>query len=117
MDGCQKTMLHNDTWGRERGRFVDKVGVKHILRRWMEEDEEFKSLGMKIPKTLEVITRSNATAFTLDVLRKLPQPYIIKTSHGSGEFLVVLRGPFMINTSHELCSIQTNRKGGKSVRQ
>jgi hypothetical protein len=81
---CRGSFLYNDTWGKERAPFVDKVGVKNLLRQWQEEDESIKITGLKIPPTLAVFDKTNSSKFTLDALRAIPQPYIIKTSHGSG---------------------------------
>ena len=70
---------------------VDKVGVKNLIRTWEEEVEgQLKSFGLKIPPTLAVFTRANASLFTLGMLKQIPQPYIIKTSHGSGKYAFIL---------------------------
>jgi len=82
---CQNNIVGNDEWGEERAPYVDKVGVKDMIQKWEEEnDDELKSLNLKIPQTLAVFTRANASLFTLEALEQIPQPYVIKTSHGSG---------------------------------
>ena len=85
---CQKHMLRNDTWGEERAPYTDKIAVKNIIRQWIEEDEELKSLGLKIPETYAVFEKSNRTLFSLEMLRNLPQPYIMKRRQGSGAHIL-----------------------------
>lgn len=90
---CRKSFLRNNEWGKERAPYVDKVGVKDLIRTWEEEVEDggqLKSFGLKIPPTLAVFTRANASLFTLGMLKQIPQPYIIKTSHGSGKYAFIL---------------------------
>ena len=49
--------------GRACSPYVDKVGVKDMIRKWEEEEnDELKSLNLKIPHTLAVF----ANLFTLE---------------------------------------------------
>ena len=34
---CQNNIVGNDEWGEERAPYVDKVGVKGMIRKWEEE--------------------------------------------------------------------------------
>ena len=58
--------------------YVDKVKAKDIVRRMNVE-----SL-IKIVPTLAVFDQANISDFTLDFMKSLPQPYIIKGAHLCG---------------------------------
>lgn len=78
MRDCELHYKRNDTWGQLHADFVDKIEAKNIVRRMGVP-------ALKVIPTLAVFDKENVTThYTLDFMKSLPQPYIIKSSHLSG---------------------------------
>ncbi|KAL7465461.1 hypothetical protein ACHAXS_005778 [Conticribra weissflogii] len=88
---CTNNFKGNETWGRLHAPFVDKIQAKEILRK-----ENIPNLNV-IP-TYAVLDKKNISLFTLDFMKSIPQPYIIKSTHVSGGKLV---------TSNFICNYAT----------
>jgi hypothetical protein len=74
---CRKHYIGNHTWGEPLTKFVDKANVKSLV-------EAMNIDGLKIPKTLKVYNEGNISELTLEAMRQIPQPYIIKPTHIAG---------------------------------
>lgn len=75
---CCRHYIGNHTWGRPLAKkYVDKAGVKNIVKA-MNID------GLKIPKTLALYNKENISSFSLETMKQIPQPYIIKPTHLAG---------------------------------
>ena len=74
---CRRHYIGNHTWGRPLAKYVDKAGVKNIVKA-MNID------GLKIPKTLALYNKENISSFSLEIMKQIPQPYIIKPTHLAG---------------------------------
>ncbi|KAL7450489.1 hypothetical protein ACHAWC_002397 [Mediolabrus comicus] len=75
---CRKHYIGNYTWGKARTKLVDKAEAKNIVRA-MNID------GLHIPEVYAIYNiETMKSDFTLEAMRKLPQPYIIKPTHMAG---------------------------------
>ena len=74
---CRKRYIGNATWGQPLAKFVDKAQVKSIV-------EAMNIKGLKIPKTYALYNKANISELTVEKMRQIPQPYIIKPTHTSG---------------------------------
>jgi len=74
---CELHYKGNDTWGEAHAPYVDKVQAKNIIKR-------MNIPQLKIVPTLAVLNKQNITKYTLDFMRSIEQPYIIKSAHVSG---------------------------------
>mmetsp|Transcript_27634 Transcript_27634/g.58035 ORF Transcript_27634/g.58035 Transcript_27634/m.58035 type:complete len:491 (+) Transcript_27634:105-1577(+) len=74
---CTNNFKGNETWGRLHSPFVDKIRAKEILIK-----ENIPNLNV-IP-TFAVLDKDNISLVTLDFMKSIPQPYIIKATHVSG---------------------------------
>ena len=74
---CRRHFIGNHTWGRPLAKYVDKAGVKNIV-------EAMNIDGLKIPKTLALYNKENISSFSLETMKQIPQPYIIKPTHLAG---------------------------------
>jgi hypothetical protein len=75
---CRKDILGNADWGKSVAPLVDKLEAKEIVRQW--------SPSVHIIPTYAHLDESNVTLIVSDpqFLNSLPQPYIIKPTHTSG---------------------------------
>ncbi len=74
---CRSRYIGNYTWGKRLTNLVDKANAKSII-------EAMNIKGLKIPKTYAIFNKENISDFTVDSMRQIPQPYIIKPTHTSG---------------------------------
>ena len=77
MRECQIHYKMNNTWGKIHAPFVDKVEAKNIV-------ERANIAELNIIPTLAILDKQNITKYTLDFMKSIKQPYIIKSSHQSG---------------------------------
>ncbi len=78
MRNCEKHIKGNHTWGKQHAPYVDKLEAKNIV-------ESMKVPHLKVIPTLAVLDKDNITSiYTLDFMKSLKQPYIIKSTHMSG---------------------------------
>jgi hypothetical protein len=75
---CRNDILGNADWGKSVAPLVDKFEAKEIVRQW--------SPSVHIIPTYAHLDESNVTTIVSDpqFLKSLPQPYIIKPTHTSG---------------------------------
>jgi TupA-like ATPgrasp len=85
---CRQAMLRNRTWGEQRAPLADKIQAKHLAREW--------SPSVKIVPTLAIFDSKNISSFTLDRLRDIPQPFVIKPAHGQGGVAIVQNDTYQI---------------------
>ena len=75
---CEVHYKNNHTWGKQHAPYVDKIEAKKIV-------ERMRIPKLKVIPTLAVFDKQNITTeYTLSVLKRLTQPYIIKSTHVSG---------------------------------
>ena len=75
---CRRHYIGNYTWGKLRTKFVDKAEAKNVVRA-MNID------GLKISETYALYNKETMESdFTLEKMRQIPQPYIIKATHSAG---------------------------------
>lgn len=75
---CRRDYIGNYEWGKALTKFVDKAEAKNVVR-------AMKVDGLKIPKTLALYNEETMSSdFTLETMRLIPQPYIIKPTHSWG---------------------------------
>jgi len=67
----------NHTWGQIHAPFVDKVEAKEIVKR-------ARVTGLDVIPTLAVLDKHNISQYSLELMKSLKQPYIIKSTHMSG---------------------------------
>lgn len=77
MRDCALHIKGNHTWGRLHAPYVDKLEAKAIV-------EGMKVPSLKIPPTLAVLDKKNISMYSLEFMKSLKQPYIIKATHVSG---------------------------------
>jgi len=78
MRNCELHIKGNETWGKSHAPFVDKIEAKNIV-------ERMNVPSLKIIPTLAVLDKNNiTTAYSLEFMKSLKQPYIIKGTHLSG---------------------------------
>ncbi|KAL3796146.1 hypothetical protein HJC23_000649, partial [Cyclotella cryptica] len=74
---CKQRFIRNETWGELHAPYVDKVQAKEILAKSNVPD-------LRIIPTLAILDKDNISSYSLEFMRSIPQPYIIKASHVSG---------------------------------
>ena len=74
---CVKHFKMNHTWGRLHAPYVDKVEAKEIVKR-------ARVTGLDVIPTLALLDKKNISQYSLELMKSLKQPYIIKSSHMSG---------------------------------
>ncbi|KAL7522233.1 hypothetical protein ACHAWX_006923 [Stephanocyclus meneghinianus] len=74
---CKQRFIRNETWGELHAPYVDKVQAKKILAKVNVTD-------LRIIPTLALLDKANVSSYSLEFMRSIPQPYIIKASHVSG---------------------------------
>ncbi|KAL7537347.1 hypothetical protein ACHAXR_007759 [Thalassiosira sp. AJA248-18] len=78
MRDCQLHHKSNATWGKIHAPYVDKIDAKRIVEKMHVE-------LLKIIPTLAVLDMQNiTTSYSLEFMKSLRQPYIIKSTHLSG---------------------------------
>ena len=74
---CKQRFIRKETWGELHAPYVDKVQAKKILAKVNVPD-------LRIIPTLALLDKANVSSYSLEFMRSIPQPYIIKASHVSG---------------------------------
>jgi len=74
---CVKHFKMNHTWGKIHAPFVDKVEAKEIVKR-------ARVTGLDVIPTLALLDKKNISQYSLELMKSLKQPYIIKSTHMSG---------------------------------
>lgn len=74
---CANYFKMNDEWGQRHAPYCDKVEAKDILSR-------LNVPGLNIIPTLATLDKQNYTEYSLEFMKSIPQPYIIKATHVSG---------------------------------
>mmetsp|Transcript_24543 Transcript_24543/g.52058 ORF Transcript_24543/g.52058 Transcript_24543/m.52058 type:complete len:494 (-) Transcript_24543:111-1592(-) len=77
MKHCELHYKNNETWGKLHAPPVDKIEAKNIVAR-------ANVPLLNIIPTLAVLDERNITEYSLEFMKSLKQPYIIKSSHVSG---------------------------------
>ena len=77
MRDCILHYKNNETWGRMHAPFVDKVEAKNIIAKMNIQE-------LMIIPTLAIFDQKNITKYTLELMKSIKQPYIIKSTHMSG---------------------------------
>ena len=76
---CKKHQLGNRTWSR----YQDKLGVKDIVREWS---------GGRVHTAATLLTVRNSWDVTHEIVRGLPDSFVVKSSHSSGGVIIVNKG-------------------------
>jgi hypothetical protein len=106
---CRQTMLRNTTWGAERAPFVDKIQAKHLTREW--------SSSVAIIPTLATYDETNISSLvSMDTLKRLPQPFVIKAAHLSGGVAVVRNDTYQIVKNYRNIVANTSRMPLRSAK-
>jgi hypothetical protein len=102
-EDCRQTMLHNDTWGAARAPLVDKIQAKHWAREW--------SRSVQIVPTLAIFDDTNISSLNaMDaLLRRWPQPFVIKPAHLSGGIALVQNDTYQIVKNYLNIVAQSSR--------
>ena len=74
---CRRHYIGNYTRGKRLTNLVDKANAKPIV-------EAMNIKGLKIPKTYAIYSKENISDFTVENMRQIPQPFIIKPTRTSG---------------------------------
>ncbi len=74
---CKQRFIRNETWGELHAQYVDKIQAKKILAKANVPD-------LRIIPTLAILDKANVSSYSLEFMRSIPQPYVIKASHVSG---------------------------------
>lgn len=77
MRECELHHKGNATWGKLHAPYVDKIESKNIV-------ERMNVPSLNIIPTLAVLDKQNFTKYSLEFMKSLKQPYIIKSTHVSG---------------------------------
>lgn len=78
MRNCELHIKGNATWGQLHAPYVDKIEAKNIVQR-------MNVPNLRVIPTLAVLDKENVTdVYTLEFMRGLRQPYVIKSTHLSG---------------------------------
>jgi len=78
MDYCTHHYKGNATWGKLHAPYVDKISAKDIVA-------NMHVPNLNVIPTLAILDKDNITEkYTLEFMKSLKQPYIIKATHLSG---------------------------------
>ena len=79
MKYCTHHYKGNATWGEQHAPYVDNISAKHIVANILIAP------NLDIITTLATLDKDNVTEmYTLEFMKSLRQPYIIKPAHLSG---------------------------------